>query len=225
MKTVIVSRHAAAIEFIRETLPSFADTPVIESATADAVRNASVAGNLPLHLAALAREVYAVEFAGAPPRGAEYGLDEMRAAGARISRYTVAALPMPATAPVDFTYSDKRLNRGRYPSLYVGRGEDVHRFAGKPIPGVVAVVADRYERAGKWSGSDYTLRRPGDGWHLYTEQDFNAGVTFPDHTLAQIVAVFRRAGCTAPEDAIVAALPEKIVERARAYEAQLNSIG
>ena len=89
---VIVSRHPAAIDFIRAEAPEFADAPVLASATADDVRDAIVAGNLPLHLAAVAAEVVAVEFAGAPPRGAEYGMPEMQAAGARLARYTVRAI-------------------------------------------------------------------------------------------------------------------------------------
>lgn len=89
---IIVSRHPAAINFIRATAPAFADAPVVISATPDDVRGKVVAGNLPLHLAALAAEVVAVEFAGDPPRGHEYGTEEMRAAGAYLARYRVEAL-------------------------------------------------------------------------------------------------------------------------------------
>jgi len=89
-KHVIVSRHPAAVSFIRAECPEFADAEVLASATAEQVRDAIIAGNLPLHLAVEAREVWAVEFAGSAPRGAEYGLDEMRAAGARIAKYAVA---------------------------------------------------------------------------------------------------------------------------------------
>jgi len=89
---IIVSRHPAAVAFIREVAPEFKDAPVVEQATADDVRGNVVAGNIPLHLAALAGQVIAVEFAGAPPRGAEYGVEEMRAAGARLVRYSVKAL-------------------------------------------------------------------------------------------------------------------------------------
>lgn len=86
---VIVSRHPAAVEFIRSEMPAAAGAPVLASATPDDVRNRVVVGNLPLHLACLAREVWAVEFAGSAPRGAEYGIDEMRAAGARLQKYVV----------------------------------------------------------------------------------------------------------------------------------------
>lgn len=65
--------------------------PVLASATADDVRGKVVYGNLPLHLAALAAEVVAIEFSGIPPRGAEYTLVDMDAAGARLAAYTVTA--------------------------------------------------------------------------------------------------------------------------------------
>jgi hypothetical protein len=94
-RTIIVSRHAAAIEFIRSyaedgVVYPFAHTEAIAQATPDDVRDAIVVGNLPLHLAALAAEVVAIEFAGAPPRGQEYTLADMQAAGARLVRYRVA---------------------------------------------------------------------------------------------------------------------------------------
>ncbi len=92
MEKLIVSRHPAAIDFIRRTLPQFAKATVTAEVTAQDVRGKSVAGNLPLHLAAAAHDVWAVEFEGAPPRGAEYGLKEMQAAGARLARYAVTAL-------------------------------------------------------------------------------------------------------------------------------------
>jgi hypothetical protein len=89
MERVIVSRHSAAVEFIRAEAPEFADATVLVSATPDDVRGRVVAGNLPLHLASLAKAVVAVEFEGAPPRGTEYGIEEMRKAGARLRWYVV----------------------------------------------------------------------------------------------------------------------------------------
>lgn len=86
---LIVSRHPAAIEFIRQEMPEFADAPLLASATADDVQGKEVAGVLPMHLAALTHRFYAVEF-NTPPRGAEYTIEEMRAAGARITPYAVA---------------------------------------------------------------------------------------------------------------------------------------
>jgi hypothetical protein len=65
---------------------------VADDALPDDVRDRIVYGNLPLHLAALAAEVWAVEFDGPPPRGAEYTAEDMRRAGARLTRYTVRAV-------------------------------------------------------------------------------------------------------------------------------------
>lgn len=48
-------------------------------------------GNLPMGIAAQCDRVYAIEFAGQPPRGHEYTADDMAAAGARIARYRVVA--------------------------------------------------------------------------------------------------------------------------------------
>lgn len=111
---VIVSRHPAAIQFIASAIdgevrsndPAF-DGPVVlyvnqfgdnsfarivAAANAEDVRGRIVYGNLPLHLAALAAEVRAIEFAGAPPRGLEYSLEDMVAAGAKIVAYKILDL-------------------------------------------------------------------------------------------------------------------------------------
>ena len=92
---IIVSRHPAAIEFIKKEIERRYGkdraevTPVLESATQDDVRGQVVWGNLPLGLARLAEEVRAVEFVGSHPRGQEYDIREMEAAGAMIYRYRV----------------------------------------------------------------------------------------------------------------------------------------
>lgn len=98
---IIVSRHPAAIAFIREKIAEIAaecnlgldpaQIRVVAEATADDVRGKSVWGNVPLHLGAAANAVNAVEFEGQPPRGAEYTADDMRRAGAKIRRYRVEA--------------------------------------------------------------------------------------------------------------------------------------
>ena len=92
MQHLIVSRHPAAIEFIRNELPEFSDAPVLASASADDVRGADVAGNLPLDLAAEARVVRAIVYpAGRAPRGSEYTLEDMYEAGAAIKAFYVFA--------------------------------------------------------------------------------------------------------------------------------------
>jgi len=89
---LIVTQCPAAVAFIRRELPDFREAFVLAQAGPEDVRGKVVAGNLPLHLAALTAQVWAVEFAGAPPRGREYGLAEMDAAGARLRAYRVEAL-------------------------------------------------------------------------------------------------------------------------------------
>jgi len=91
LDTIIVSRHPAAIEWLRATHPEFAEAPVLASATADDVRGKHVVGNLPLSLAAEAAMVSAFEFTGPQPRGAEYTVADMVAAGARLRTYAVVA--------------------------------------------------------------------------------------------------------------------------------------
>lgn len=111
---IIVSRHAAGVEFIaRELFGKNAEIeyrgfdpsdkpipvsisggdgvciPVIRDATPDDVRGKVVYGNVPLPLAAIAFTVVCIEFAGVHPRGAEYTLADMDAAGARLARYVV----------------------------------------------------------------------------------------------------------------------------------------
>jgi hypothetical protein len=89
---VIVTQHPAAVEFIRREMPEFVGAPVLKSAAPNDVRGCIVAGNLPLNLAALAAEVIAIGFSGPPPRGREYTLSDMDAAGAYLARYRVEAL-------------------------------------------------------------------------------------------------------------------------------------
>lgn len=92
---VIVSRHPAAIEFIRYWIAEKTswqgdaeDVEVISHATEEEVRGRIVFGNIPLQLGVIAQEVYALEFDD-PPRGQEYTLAEMIEAGARLVPYVV----------------------------------------------------------------------------------------------------------------------------------------
>ncbi len=64
---------------------------LIGDVSATDVHGKIVVGNLPLHLAVHAGVVYAIEFAGPPPRGADFTADDMRAAGARLQPYSVSS--------------------------------------------------------------------------------------------------------------------------------------
>ena len=92
---VIVSRHPAAIQFVREELRSRGFdaelVPVIAQATNADVLGKHVIGNLPLNLASHALCVTAIEF-DSPPRGLEYSLEDMKKAGAKLTTYVVLSV-------------------------------------------------------------------------------------------------------------------------------------
>lgn len=56
---------------------------------ADIVRGHDIVGNVPMHIAAHARTVYAIEFSGPASRGGEYSCRDMECAGTHLVRYTV----------------------------------------------------------------------------------------------------------------------------------------
>ena len=90
-ETVIVSRHAGAIEWLRRQ--GIAGT-VIEQAIPEDVRGRVVIGNLPMHLAAEAHQVGSIDLPGLAreQRGRDLTPEEMDAAGACIRWYVVAAV-------------------------------------------------------------------------------------------------------------------------------------
>jgi hypothetical protein len=153
---IIVSRHPAAIEFIRSAAPEFTTAPVLSQASPEDVRGKVVAGNLPLHLAALAAEVVAVEFDGAPPRGTEYTAADMAASGAVLRRYRVQSVTR--TDGHQIEWSDKLGPRKRQPFLLFIREGEVIPFEGQDIPGVVAVRGTDYTKQGVWSYTTYRLQ-------------------------------------------------------------------
>ena len=186
---------------------------MIATATAADITSADVAGNVPLHLAAVARIVYAVEFTGDAPRGIEYGLAEMDTAGARIARYSVTAIPTPPGGR-ELTYSDKRLARGYYPVLLVGRDNDVRVFEGRSIPHIVGVLRRDYTQHGKWSGTDYVLMLALDAWAYESVQDWESGWHFDRaNTVEDVIATLRHAGCVATDAAIIATLESTFPQR------------
>ena len=172
MNKIIVSRHQSAIEFIRRERPDFADAPIFEAVNAADVRGAVVAGNLPLHLAAEADTVLAVEFTGQPPRGTEYTLADMDAAGASIRAYRVTGCEIPVAVVetvIDFsdgeTYTGNGGGSSRRPAMLVFLSDGVAvPFVGKSIPGVCRVMTSRNLKMGRWSHCEYQLKVAGDGY-------------------------------------------------------------
>jgi hypothetical protein len=60
--------------------------------------------------------------------------------------------------PNEFYWADKLGHRGRKPFLLLVRGEEVLKFEGATINGVVAILGMDWKKNGKWSHTTYRLR-------------------------------------------------------------------
>lgn len=89
MAAVIVSRHAGAIEWLRQW--GYTGPVISGNAAPDDVRGKVVIGNLPLHLAALADRVGSIDMPNLADRdrGRDLTPEEMEQAGATINWYIV----------------------------------------------------------------------------------------------------------------------------------------
>jgi hypothetical protein len=56
-----------------------------------------------------------------------------------------------------YEYNDGRRPGCRHPRLYLAKGGEVRKFTGENIPGFCAVATSEYDKAGKWSNTDYRL--------------------------------------------------------------------
>jgi len=85
---VIVSRHQGLVDWLRR---KGIVGKVVTHATPDDVRGKDVIGNLPLHLAAMAKSVTVVDMPALPAdwRGQDLSPDQMDQAGATLSRYVI----------------------------------------------------------------------------------------------------------------------------------------
>lgn len=87
---VVVTRHPALVEYLREQGVIGKDARVIEHASPDDVKGRIVIGILPLHLACLAKEVWEVPLAvPAELRGQELTLGQVRQFANPIRKYRV----------------------------------------------------------------------------------------------------------------------------------------
>lgn len=77
--TIVVTRHVALVEFLRECRVIDSNTPILSHATSDDVRGKNVIGVLPMHLAALCKTVVEIPL-NIPPelRGKELTLEQVR---------------------------------------------------------------------------------------------------------------------------------------------------
>jgi putative CRISPR-associated protein (TIGR02620 family) len=179
-EVVIVTRHAGAIEWLRRHYPQqIAGAPVLASAASDDVRGKVVVGNIPLHLGAQAAEVWAIEFDGPAPRGAEFTAEDMEAAAARLRRYRVTALGEPepeASRTVRvIEWADRPGPRGRTSWALVVQDGRVHWFAGEDIPGVVRVLRREHVKEGRWSHDRYRLALSPDARWITGRMGWNTG--------------------------------------------------
>jgi len=130
---------------------------------------------------------------------------------------------------MEMTYNDGLKPRSRRDCLFVGHGETVAEFTGESIHGVVAVVGSNYEKNGKWSNTTYQLIFAKDAWYMISEQSWEERERFHGcRSVADVVELFRAAGCAAKEQEIVKCLDTCMsvtMKRIRETEAAIASVG
>jgi hypothetical protein len=89
MRDIIVSRHKSAIQWLHKHYPESLKANTTEVITAEEARGRVLWGIVPLNIAAMAKEVKAIQFPYFPPRGEVYSLEDMEKAGAILVSYTV----------------------------------------------------------------------------------------------------------------------------------------
>ena len=88
--TVVITRHPALVDLLRERGLITGEEPVIEHATSDDVRGRRVIGVLPLALAAEAASLTEIPLSLAPEdRGQELSLDRLREVAGLARTYVV----------------------------------------------------------------------------------------------------------------------------------------
>ncbi len=102
---LIVTRHAAAEEYIRLHIPHFFHAPISETVSRQDVANKHIAGNVPLSFAADAASVTSVLFETNPPRGGEYTLQDMYDAGVYHATFMVSQIHSACASPTIFYIS------------------------------------------------------------------------------------------------------------------------
>ena len=93
MEKIIVTRHPALVEYLKEIGVITGDEPVITHATEEDVRGKDVIGVLPLSVASVANRVTEVTLNLTPEmRGRELTLEEVRSVAGDVTTYTVIKL-------------------------------------------------------------------------------------------------------------------------------------
>ncbi len=154
---IVVTRHPALVELLKERGIIKDDVQVLEHATPEDVRRQDVVGVLPLSLACLTDTVTEVPLALSPEmRGKELDLETLRQiAGDAVTYYVRRAPEKVAT----YYWCDRLHNRNREPILIL-RDKDghLHNFVGRPIEGVCKCRAVDRKQEGKWSHSKWEIR-------------------------------------------------------------------
>jgi len=88
---VVATRHKGALEWLQKQGFDVSDAKA-SLTSEDITPSTVIIGNVPMWLACQAYAVAAIEFTGTPPRGAEYTVKDMEAAGARLVVYMVSKL-------------------------------------------------------------------------------------------------------------------------------------
>lgn len=92
MEQIIVTRHAALVEYLLAEGIVPKNTPVVSHASPEAIRGKHVIGVLPLHLAACAAKVTEIPLALTPEmRGKELTLQDMKQIAGAPRTYRVLA--------------------------------------------------------------------------------------------------------------------------------------
>jgi CRISPR-associated protein Csx16 len=91
MDYVIVTRHQPAIDWLK--LQGIEGQVINHVTSLEQIKDKIVIGNLPLHLACEAQEVWSIEL-DLPPnrRGTELTIDDMQQYNARLERYKITRL-------------------------------------------------------------------------------------------------------------------------------------
>jgi len=93
MDFIVVSRHPALVQYLRERGVLTGREPVVSHASPEDVRGKVVVGVLPLRLAAEAAEVWEVPLELPPElRGRELTLEQVRRCAGPLTRYRVQIL-------------------------------------------------------------------------------------------------------------------------------------
>lgn len=229
MDTVVVTRHPALIQYLKEIGLVTDQEPVITgNATPDGVRGKHVIGVLPNHLAALAACLTEIPLKiPAELRGKELTLEQVRqfAGEPTTFKVSVVATPKPAAGGVKWTWNDGQGRRGRQPRCFVvAPTGEVSRFEGRDIPGVVKVLGSDFTKNGKWSNSTFRCISPAGTVQVSWDQDWDTGETFPQDSWEAAYGWLVERAPHASRESFEAVVREKFSQAADKFDANRDAV-